>query len=1448
MRQILLILVLCGILLTTAFPQQSPWLWVNPLPQGNPLNGIWATNKDSAIAVGGYGTVVRTTNGGSTWQVEPASGGIFDQLFATEFISSDLGWAVGEGGQILKTTDGGARWSLHEAPTYQDLYGLDFRSGLIGWVAGRGGTIFATTDGGVTWLPQPSGTTAALYAIFFVDDSTGWVAGASGKILKTTNGGTSWTPQASGISSSLYSIHFNSQLIGWATGSGGIILKTVNGGANWIPQFSGTGLNLYTVQFVNSLTGWAGGAYGTILKTTNSGISWFQQTTSNYNDIFGMRMVSSTEGWAVGDFGTTLATTDGGASWSNQSTGPKTELTSISFPVPGTGWAVGDEGLILRTTNSGLSWIKQNSGLYLLLNDVDFITGSIGWAVGDSAVIVKTTNSGITWNDENSRTDISLYSVDFVSTAIGWAAGDDGTILKTLTGGGGWTPQITPTSNTLQKIKFLNTTLGWAVGYGGVILKTTDGGTTWNEQVSNTGQTLYSVSFANQNVGYASGDFGTIVSTTDGGNTWTEHSTGTDATLYDLTFINTSTGWAVGEEGTIVKTTDGGNTWELQTSGTINDLLKVQLVRSGAGGVLYAAGIGGTIICSSVSPLPVRTWTGAFDSLWFTAGNWSPIGAPEKLDSVVIPVTPNKPVIRQISQQVNISALKIFSGTKLSIGSELGQLSVKGTIDVGGNLEIDSNATTEILMGGSFLVAGGGRFIPGKSTLAFTSRGQVKGSFYNVIVYEGAIVQTIGNVEIKNTLLNLSNFSLRPIDTLTIRNSDPAALQGPGVTGAGTIKRAILPGSTEDYRFESPVTFLRFAPVGTIPDTILMTTYPNTLYSGLKDSLFVKRYYSITAKGGSNYRAFMSLRYDTSESKIPIDELALFRDSSGVLMNMGETDFLDSDLTAILLDSVKGFSNWLFGQIEYYPKHPYEFLDSLFVNDNGLGKDTLFFGSSPGASDGLDTTYGEAQLNSKPPAGTFDTRWSIPPTKGSITDIRDVFRGNRTQNVYTCSIQTSVTGPVLLRWNRSLLPIGSFFLRDSATQGGQFNVNMRLQSTYTITNTSIKVVQIVSTVPRYFSFNNRWNMISLPITSTSDRKKTSIFPNASSFAYKYSGGYLVEDTLRNGRGYWLKLPAAQTLGMEGFVRQTDTMNIVPGWNMIGSVTYPVAIANIVQIPPNNTSGNYYNYFGGYYLSDSIRPAKGYWIKAGTTGKLILSSTGPAAKQTANRQYLDEIGGFNSLSIGDNDGNQQTLYFGTPPEAAFDDESFELPPNPPAGMFDARFSSQRIVEVMDHKGHLSTITIQSASYPVTIHWHLSQQGIQSVIFTDALTGKSLGHSTGQDGSMRVTNPAVTGINLEVKTTNLAPKEFLLRQNYPNPFNPNTKIEFELPIQSTVTLKVYNLLGQQVAALAENNQYESGNHALTWDGSNVASGVYLYQIVARSSDNRNFQQVKKMLLIK
>ena len=90
--------------------------------------------------------------------------------------------------------------------------------------------------------------------------------------------------------------------------------------------------------------------------------------------------------------------------------------------------------------------------------------------------------------------------------------------------------------------------------------------------------------------------------------------------------------------------------------------------------------------------------------------------------------------------------------------------------------------------------------------------------------------------------------------------------------------------------------------------------------------------------------------------------------------------------------------------------------------------------------------------------------------------------------------------------------------------------------------------------------------------------------------------------------------------------------------------------------------------------------------------------------------------------------------------------------------------------------------------------------------------------------------------------IVPTKYELFQNFPNPFNPQTEISFGLPEDSRVTLKIYNLLGEQVTQLV-NADYKKGIYSVVFDGANYASGVYFYRLTAGS-----FTDEKKMVLVK
>jgi len=99
-----------------------------------------------------------------------------------------------------------------------------------------------------------------------------------------------------------------------------------------------------------------------------------------------------------------------------------------------------------------------------------------------------------------------------------------------------------------------------------------------------------------------------------------------------------------------------------------------------------------------------------------------------------------------------------------------------------------------------------------------------------------------------------------------------------------------------------------------------------------------------------------------------------------------------------------------------------------------------------------------------------------------------------------------------------------------------------------------------------------------------------------------------------------------------------------------------------------------------------------------------------------------------------------------------------------------------------------------------------------------------------------------ISTGVKEKTGVPLQFALEQNYPNPFNPTTTISFDLPLRLLISLKVFDLLGKEVATIAS-GELEAGSYTRQWNATDIPNGVYFYRLQAG-----NFNETKKLILLK
>ena len=147
------------------------------------------------------------------------------------------------------------------------------------------------------------------------------------------------------------------------------------------------------------------------------------------------------------------------------------------------------------------------------------------------------------------------------------------------------------------------------------------------------------------------------------------------------------------------------------------------------------------------------------------------------------------------------------------------------------------------------------------------------------------------------------------------------------------------------------------------------------------------------------------------------------------------------------------------------------------------------------------------------------------------------------------------------------------------------------------------------------------------------------------------------------------------------------------------------------------------------------------------------------------------------------------------------------------------------------------------YPSAKATYMANRDTYIAALRDSMTNATWVYTPGDSASAIVTPDMV---DVEYESSN-APDNYYLSNNYPNPFNPSTTIKFGLPVQSEVTLSVFNILGQKVFEETAKS-LAAGVHSFKFDASQLSSGIYIYSIHAASASGKNFISSKKMMLLK
>jgi photosystem II stability/assembly factor-like uncharacterized protein/subtilisin-like proprotein convertase family protein len=581
---------------------ESTWEKQATFPTGQTLEDVHMISATEGWAVGGFGLIIHTTDGGVTW--ERQASGTFEALRAVHFHDAQNGWASGN--VDLYTSDGGRTWQhgYRQIPGVGTVYQMDFADRNRGFSTGNAErAIMKTTDGGRNWQRQDMPIRIGLVEFF---DALNGIASSFEGVLVTTDGGQNWTqrPNATGADEWFDTNH------GWRTDNsefvGGVIRQkieyTINGGVTWTRGTVPEGTYVSRIFFVDTQNGWAVGTKENIIRTTDGGRTWQTQrgglnSPRRFNSLLrDIHMFDTLHGIAVGNTGLVYTTGDGGLTWTARQSGSGYKVHKIVATDAGHAWAALEDGEILKTTDGGRFWSRQKayvggSPQDALIAGIAFPNEQNGWAcirgrIGTPGIpsVIRTTNSGDDWQDVNNAPAHNCWAIDTFDgntiVSVGFEGGG-APIVRSTDGGQTWTYTVYPNSSIIRDVDMVSPNVGFMAA-GAQLLKSTDGFASWT--LLQFGGSWFDVSFVDENNGWVlranDNGFVELWHTSNGGQTWDIKSMPDAVSVHA---VNAQTAWVVEHDYDVLtmqyddatyalRTTDGGQTFPTRELISLNNI------------------------------------------------------------------------------------------------------------------------------------------------------------------------------------------------------------------------------------------------------------------------------------------------------------------------------------------------------------------------------------------------------------------------------------------------------------------------------------------------------------------------------------------------------------------------------------------------------------------------------------------------------------------------------------------------------------------------------------------------------------------------------------------------------------------------------------------------------------------------------------------------------------
>ncbi|MCH8524739.1 MAG: T9SS type A sorting domain-containing protein [Balneolales bacterium] len=517
------------------------------------------------------------------------------------------------------------------------------------------------------------------------------------------------------------------------------------------------------------------------------------------------------------------------------------------------------------------------------------------------------------------------------------------------------------------------------------------------------------------------------------------------------------------------------------------------------------------------------------------------------------------------------------------------------------------------------------------------------------------------------------------------------------------------------------------------------------------------------------------------------------------------------------------------------------------------GKDisrSLTIGTSGDASDDFDILF-DRMAPPLPPDGAFDAR--IKPDL-----IRDYRMTTDSETVWEIPvIQSAQKGLIALEWDpQELDEIPGILLLDILSSSDTTSINMRHRMSYERDDEEVLfIIRHLLETPFTQEYPSGWFLIGSPQSEPFD-PITGVRHSVNETLFGFNGAYTDETSMIAGQGYWLYSSDVAEATFTPPFEDTITRFLRQGWNLVSGVWQPTPL-NLVTDPSGIlVPGTLYSFDSGYTLADAIKPGKGYWVMASESGEITISLEGDiSAGKRPPEVALPE--GFMVFEV--SHGTVHSLEFiqGEHSNVESDEiKRYAMPPLPPADAFDIRFSNNsRLVNQIDaqldvrNPKHDLTITLYES--PLTDGQWLDLTLYYGNVDTPELElqvqpGETVTLAAKvEDGRYLAKIITRTGgvVSIDDVERITLPAMVELRQNYPNPFNPSTTIGYSIPEMTDVRLDVYNMLGQHVTTMVEQNNHAAGFHSVRFDATGLSSGMYVYRLHAG-----NTVITKKFTLIK